>query len=110
MLEKSHVSSHSCMGSHVCSEKCTFCIMEEADNSVEECKDLARHEGPHVHTTKEDVIHYCETRCHSCGFFCQLPIEDPGLHDTVHGNMRNAKFISEDEEIDIDDRKYAWML
>jgi hypothetical protein len=281
MLEKGHVSSHSCMGSHVCSEKCTFCSKEEVENSVEECKNLAghegphdckmknhtcgeicdlykkssncnkscsiklghegihkcnspqhmckkkcslpscqnpcvvpiefgdhdrhacherycqtpclmrgctrtcgqkdhfhdlnrdaehlcgnehvcpdkcqvsgiceiftelvrqtrqfqgrrgsfeyehvseqnglrkdccvpvpafkrSHEGPHVHTTNEDAIHYCETRCHSCGYFCQLPIDHPGLHNTVHGNMRNVKFISESEEIDIDDRKYAW--
>lgn len=26
----------------------------------------------------------------------------------MHGNMINAKFNSEMEEIDIDDKKYAW--
>jgi hypothetical protein len=62
MHEKGHVSSHSCMGSHVCSEKCTFCTMEEVENSVEECKDLAGHEGPHD----------CKMRNHTCGEVCDL--------------------------------------
>ncbi|GLJ34389.1 hypothetical protein SUGI_0691410 [Cryptomeria japonica] len=66
------------------------------------------HQGPHVHTKKEDSVHYCDTRCQSCGYFCQLPIDHSSLHDTVHGNMRNATFISEGEDIDIQDRKYKW--
>lgn len=66
------------------------------------------HEGPHVHTKKEDSVHYCDTRCQSCGYFCQLPFDHSGLHDTVHGNMKNVRFISEGEDIDIEDRKYKW--
>lgn len=31
-----------------------------------------------------------------------------GLHETTHGNMRNVRFISEEEDIDIKDRKYKW--
>ncbi|GLJ34377.1 hypothetical protein SUGI_0691170 [Cryptomeria japonica] len=66
------------------------------------------HEGPHVHTKKEDSVHNCDIRCLSCGYFCQLPIDHLGLHDTVHGNMKNVRFISEGEDFDIEDRKYKW--
>ncbi|KAH9291385.1 hypothetical protein KI387_043423, partial [Taxus chinensis] len=66
------------------------------------------HQGPHVHTKNEDSVHYCDSRCQSCGYFCQLPIDHSGLHDTVHGNMRNVRFISDSEDIEIHDRKYKW--
>ncbi|GLJ34369.1 hypothetical protein SUGI_0691060 [Cryptomeria japonica] len=66
------------------------------------------HEGPHVHTQKKDSVHFCETRCPSCGGYCHLPIDHLGLHDTVHGSMRNVRFISEGENIDIENRKYKW--
>eukprot|EP01018_Ginkgo_biloba_P017610 Gb_37646 [translate_table: standard] len=66
------------------------------------------HEGPHVHTKNEETLHYCDTRCQSCGYFCHLPMDHPGLHNTVHGNMRNARFISDTQEIDIHGRKYTW--
>ncbi|XP_057849508.2 uncharacterized protein LOC131060346 [Cryptomeria japonica] len=66
------------------------------------------HKGPHVHTKKENSVHYCDTRCQTCGYFCQLPIDHSGLHDTVHGNMKNVRFISEGEDIDIENRKYKW--
>ncbi|GLJ30453.1 hypothetical protein SUGI_0602770 [Cryptomeria japonica] len=57
---------------------------------------------------KENYVHYCGTRCQSCGYFCQLPIDHSGLHDTVHDNMKNVRFISEGEDIDIQDHKYKW--
>ncbi|KAH9312709.1 hypothetical protein KI387_027744 [Taxus chinensis] len=66
------------------------------------------HQGPHVHTKNENVVHYCDTRCQACGYFCRLPLDHHGLHDTVHGNMRNVRFISEEEDNDIQDRKYKW--
>ncbi|GLJ34364.1 hypothetical protein SUGI_0690960 [Cryptomeria japonica] len=64
------------------------------------------HEGQHVHTRQENCVHFCLTRCQSCGYFCHHPINHSGLHDTVHGNMRNVRFVSEEEDIDIIDRKY----
>lgn len=66
-----------------------------------------RHAGPHVHTTNSSAVHFCEVRCPACDYYCQLPIGHPGLHKTVHGNMRKMKFVSEVEEIDLLDRKYA---
>ncbi|CAM6093207.1 unnamed protein product [Calypogeia fissa] len=66
------------------------------------------HNGPHSHSSNPDAVHFCETRCHQCGYFCTRPIEHSGLHSTTHGNMRDVNFVSESEEIDIQDRKYAW--
>lgn len=31
-----------------------------------------------------------------------------GLHNTTHGNMADVNFVSEEEDIDILDRKYSW--
>ena len=40
------------------------------------------------------MIHTCEEKCATCGYYCDLEIghyETKGtLHDCVHGNMRNA--------------------
>ncbi|XP_057831411.1 uncharacterized protein LOC131042113 [Cryptomeria japonica] len=66
------------------------------------------HRGPHVHTNNASAVHYCDTKCEACGYFCRLPLGHPGLHKTVHGNMRNTRFISEEEDINIGDRKYKW--
>ncbi|GLJ05713.1 hypothetical protein SUGI_0023780 [Cryptomeria japonica] len=66
------------------------------------------HQGSHVHTTNASAIHYCDTICEACSYFCHLPLNHPGLHNTVHINMRNARFISEEEAINIKDRKYKW--
>jgi hypothetical protein len=54
-----------------------------------------------------DVVHFCDSRCPACDYYCQLPIGHAGLHKTVHGNMKNMRFVSEVEEIDVLDRKYA---
>ena len=65
------------------------------------------HVGPHIHSTNPDVAHFCDSRCTACDYYCQLPIGHAGLHKTVHGNMKNMTFVSEVEEIDLLDRKYA---
>ncbi|GLJ34383.1 hypothetical protein SUGI_0691250 [Cryptomeria japonica] len=67
-----------------------------------------KHRGPHVHTKNELSVHYCDTRCQACGYFCRRPVGHLGLHETTHGNIRNARFISEEEDIDSKDRKYKW--
>ncbi|GLJ33423.1 hypothetical protein SUGI_0672620 [Cryptomeria japonica] len=66
------------------------------------------HKGLHVHNRDAESVHYCDTKCQGCGYFCQLPINHHGLHDTVHGNMKNVRFSSENENIEIQDRKYKW--
>lgn len=67
-----------------------------------------QHEGPHSHSTNPDVGHTCEERCKACGYYCSQPVHHTGKHDTAHGNMTSARFVSEEEDIDIADRKYAW--
>ena len=64
--------------------------------------------GPHSHTADRDVAHFCDVRCHACGYFCNLPIGHIGDHNTNHGNMKHVYFVAESEEIEIHDRKYAW--
>ncbi|KAL3698230.1 hypothetical protein R1sor_012306 [Riccia sorocarpa] len=67
-----------------------------------------RHGGPHLHSEDPDCVHFCETRCPSCGYFCDRLFGHSGLHRTTHGNMREKKFVAESEDIDILDRKYKW--
>ena len=38
----------------------------------------------------------------------QRPINHSSSHNTVHGNMRTANFASNQEEFDIEGRKYIW--
>ena len=51
-------------------------------------------------------MRYCKVRCQACGYFCQRPINHYGSHHTVHGNMRTVDFASDQEEFDIQGRKY----
>eukprot|EP00741_Cyanophora_paradoxa_P015292 tig00000194_g14761.t1 len=66
------------------------------------------HEGDHVHTEDPRALHYCDTKCPSCGYVCHLPwAHQQALHKTDHGNMRYCFFVAEDETIDIGNRKYV---
>ncbi|GMF12956.1 unnamed protein product [Phytophthora lilii] len=57
--------------------------------------------------SKEDqTIHYCDVRCPCCSYFCKKKYGHFGPHTTSHGNMRNTYFLSDAEEIDIEERKY----
>ncbi|KAL3686193.1 hypothetical protein R1sor_004215 [Riccia sorocarpa] len=67
-----------------------------------------KHEGPHLHSVKENIVHFCDIKCPACGYFCTEPIDHPGLHNTVHGNMRGTTFSAESEKIELEDRKYEW--
>eukprot|EP00271_Cylindrocystis_brebissonii_P002640 TRINITY_DN1340_c0_g2_i2.p1 TRINITY_DN1340_c0_g2~~TRINITY_DN1340_c0_g2_i2.p1 ORF type:complete len:445 (-),score=51.79 TRINITY_DN1340_c0_g2_i2:282-1592(-) len=64
------------------------------------------HAGAHVHSRDPLVVHYCDQRCPTCLYFCEQPFGHEGLHSGAHGMMRNCVFVSEDENIDIGDRKY----
>ncbi|KAL2635735.1 hypothetical protein R1flu_007214 [Riccia fluitans] len=76
------------------------------------CKEIppfqTEHEGPHSHSLKENIVHFCDIKCPACGYFCTEPIGHAGLHNTVHGNMRNTTFFSDSEKIETVDRTYAW--
>eukprot|EP01018_Ginkgo_biloba_P007841 Gb_06198 [translate_table: standard] len=62
VLEKGHSSSHSCMGNHVCTEKCTYCSLEIG------------HEGLHKCNSPQ---HLCKMKCSlaSCKNLCVMSIE-----------------------------------
>ncbi|KAH9320477.1 hypothetical protein KI387_015116 [Taxus chinensis] len=62
VLQKGHSSDHSCMGNHACMEKCTYCSLETGLAEVEECRNVAGHEGDHD----------CKRRNHTCGKICSL--------------------------------------
>ncbi|CEG48495.1 hypothetical protein F444_21954 [Plasmopara halstedii] len=70
------------------------------------------HQGPHScicaqnDQVKKDVIHYCDVRCPCCSYFCQKSYGHHGAHTTSHGNMRNTFFLSDTQDIDIEERKY----
>ncbi|KAI6111765.1 hypothetical protein EDD17DRAFT_1480234, partial [Pisolithus thermaeus] len=51
------------------------------------------HEGSHNHSLDKKVIHFCETRCESCGYFCTLPLGHPQQeHETRHGSMSRTRW------------------
>uniref|UniRef100_H3HDL8 VWFA domain-containing protein n=1 Tax=Phytophthora ramorum TaxID=164328 RepID=H3HDL8_PHYRM len=55
---------------------------------------------------EDETIHYCDVRCPCCSYFCKKKSGHFGSHTTSHGNMRNTYFLSDAEEIDIEERKY----
>eukprot|EP00698_Gefionella_okellyi_P021129 TRINITY_DN6757_c0_g1_i2.p1 TRINITY_DN6757_c0_g1~~TRINITY_DN6757_c0_g1_i2.p1 ORF type:complete len:2398 (+),score=351.14 TRINITY_DN6757_c0_g1_i2:352-7545(+) len=66
------------------------------------------HTGPHVHSEREDVVHYCQTRCKACGYYCNMPHgHSQVLHRPSHGNMRHTFWASESNDIDIGARRYV---
>jgi uncharacterized protein YegL len=71
------------------------------------------HQGAHTcicdqsgDSEEDSVIHYCDVRCPCCSYFCKKKFGHFGSHTTSHGNMRNTYFLSDAEEIDIEERKY----
>ena len=61
VLEKVHFADHSCMSNHVCVGKCTYCSLElDQENEVEECRNLAGHDGNHNYKNKN---HTCMEIC-----------------------------------------------
>ncbi|CAE6972441.1 unnamed protein product [Symbiodinium sp. CCMP2456] len=65
------------------------------------------HEGSHIHSTTENLVHYCDAKCPTCGYYCTLPWEHSGEHDTRHGNMRRTYFVSDQDVFKLGSRKYA---
>lgn len=65
------------------------------------------HDGMHVHSTTENLMHYCDVKCPTCGYYCTLPFEHSDEHDTRHGNMRKTYFVSDQGVFTLGSRKYA---
>ncbi|XP_057849503.2 uncharacterized protein LOC131060344 [Cryptomeria japonica] len=148
VMDKGHGDQHSCMGSHSCTENCSYCSRE--GNVLRSCRGLAGHEGAHDckeknHTCSEmdsgdhgqlkgknknalDIEstykkHQCQrssfeyeagseqcfdSTCQSSDYFLRRHIDQSGLHDTVHSNVRNAGFIPAGKDINIQDSKHKW--
>ncbi|KAI6101018.1 hypothetical protein EDD16DRAFT_1495813, partial [Pisolithus croceorrhizus] len=106
---------------HLCSAMCSaqgICEIETAPHSIEEtftsrnqtfqyvkvvAKRLkcvrvlppgaTKHTGSHNHSLDKKVIHFCEARCESCGYFCTLPRGHPQQeHETLHGSMSRTRW------------------
>ncbi|XP_057826276.2 uncharacterized protein LOC131038027 [Cryptomeria japonica] len=82
VMEKGHDNQHDCMGSHSCTENCSYCAREE--NSLNLCGDLAGHEGDH--DCKKKNHNTCGDRCYfykmssNCNELC---LQKPG-HSGKH--------------------------
>ncbi|KAI6095859.1 hypothetical protein F5141DRAFT_1012708, partial [Pisolithus sp. B1] len=52
-----------------------------------------KHKGSHNHSLDKKVVHFCETRCENCGYFCTLPRGHPQQeHETHHGSMSRTRW------------------
>ncbi|MCO5576995.1 hypothetical protein L7F22_030816 [Adiantum nelumboides] len=85
LLLKGHTLDHSCLGSHLCMQECSYCY-EEAEVSgqmILECNDLAGHNG--THDCKKRT-HTCEEPCmfagcaSNCNRICSLRVNHLGDH------------------------------
>ncbi|CAI5731949.1 unnamed protein product [Peronospora destructor] len=91
---------------------------QEMNGSRKKCAKLLppnqkMHQGAHTcvcdpidDDNDDQTIHYCDVRCPCCSYFCKKKFGHFGSHTTSHGNMRNTYFLSDAEEIDIEERKY----
>ena len=52
------------------------------------------HDGHHLHSFEEKIIHQCEEKCPTCENICDKPFGHEGKHSTDHGNMTNCYFIA----------------
>ncbi|CAI5729216.1 unnamed protein product [Hyaloperonospora brassicae] len=57
-------------------------------------------------SARDQTVHYCDVRCPCCSYFCNKEYGHHDSHTTSHGNMRNTYFLSDANEIDIEERKY----
>lgn len=70
------------------------------------------HEGPHIHSTTAGVVHYCNTRCPRCNYYCTLDFGHPErLHHTSHGSMTETQWLiegpAESASYQIQEHKYG---
>ncbi|KAG6369029.1 hypothetical protein JVT61DRAFT_1964, partial [Boletus reticuloceps] len=69
------------------------------------------HGGPHNHSSDKNVVHFCETKCENCGYFCTLPLGHPQQeHETRHGSMSRTRWTvdgPDDVPLEIEGRKFS---
>ncbi|EIW81359.1 hypothetical protein CONPUDRAFT_165526 [Coniophora puteana RWD-64-598 SS2] len=69
------------------------------------------HTGDHTHSMDPNVIHFCETRCEYCGYFCTQPLGHPQKeHETRHGSMSKTRWAIDGDDgdaIEVEGRRYA---
>ncbi|KAF8548833.1 hypothetical protein OG21DRAFT_1489038 [Imleria badia] len=70
-----------------------------------------KHRGPHNHSLDKNVVHFCETKCENCGYFCTLPLCHPQReHETRHGSMSRTRWTvdgPDDVPLEIEGRKFS---
>lgn len=82
VLEKTHPGEHTCMGTHMCLDMCSFCE-EELAGETQECSYVSGHEGDHDCKVRN---HACGQDCHlfeqssNCNQHCSLRPRHEGLH------------------------------
>jgi hypothetical protein len=65
-----------------------------------------QHEGPCCCTQKPEE-HWCGHECPGCKYMCRKHHNHDGRHKMEHGNLDQDSFLSNREEFDLGDRKYA---
>ncbi|KIJ09825.1 hypothetical protein PAXINDRAFT_102165 [Paxillus involutus ATCC 200175] len=70
-----------------------------------------QHAGSHTHSHNSKVVHFCETRCDYCGYFCTLPLGHAQQeHETRHGSMAKTRWSidgPEDASLEIEGRRFS---
>jgi len=67
------------------------------------------HRGRHLHTEKEDAVHYCEEKCPTCDYYCNKAYAHQDEHDCKHGNMTagGARLVASEEDFAVGERMYG---
>src|SRR5258706_11485291 len=84
--------------------RCLPCVVPVPPNEQE-------HSGRHVHSTAQDVFHFCNARCEYCEYYCTLPLSHKQPeHATSHGSMSNTAWFVHGENngtIEVEGRKFS---
>lgn len=67
------------------------------------------HRGKHIHTESSNAVHYCESRCDTCGYYCTNHFGHQSLHECRHGNMTrgDCELLATADEFLVGNRKYC---
>ncbi|GMF44797.1 unnamed protein product [Phytophthora fragariaefolia] len=60
-------------------------------------------------TNGRTTLHWCDTKCVACDYYCEKPVGHDEMHSAAHGNMTNTHFITStnEEVVEWDNQKYA---
>ncbi|DBA04357.1 TPA: hypothetical protein N0F65_002119 [Lagenidium giganteum] len=109
-LKSNHLEPHRCtVKTHWCGENCM----------AKDCDNVCRLDIEHSYTAhaeahsclpgqrdEDNVVHYGNTRCPACNYYCNKDHGHAGMYTTAHGNMRNTYVLADTDGFDVDDRKY----